>query len=86
MEPLGPDVKRELRRFGPVAGMAELLAASDLRPREREWANAVKSGAEHLCQGNIGRIVGGEVRPKLPTPAKLAVRGPWRSIGARRNL
>ncbi len=27
MEPLGPEVKRELHRFGPAAGMAELVAA-----------------------------------------------------------
>ena len=26
-----------------------MLAASDLGPREREWANAVKSGADHLA-------------------------------------
>jgi len=32
-----------------IVALAELLAASDLRPREREWANAVKSGAEHLA-------------------------------------
>jgi two-component system, sensor histidine kinase len=32
-----------------IVALAELLAASDLRAREREWANAVKSGAEHLA-------------------------------------
>jgi CheY-like chemotaxis protein len=35
----------------PLTGMvalAELLAASDLGERERAWANALKSGAEHL--------------------------------------
>ncbi len=32
-----------------IVALAELLAASDLRQREREWANAVKSGAEHLA-------------------------------------
>ena len=32
-----------------IVALAELLAASDLGPREREWANAVKSGAEHLA-------------------------------------
>jgi CheY-like chemotaxis protein len=32
-----------------IVALAELLASSDLRPREREWANAVKSGAEHLA-------------------------------------
>ncbi len=29
--------------------LAELLASSDLGPREREWANAVKSSADHLA-------------------------------------
>ena len=27
MEPLGPEINRELRRFGPAAGMADLVAA-----------------------------------------------------------
>jgi len=32
-----------------ILALAELLAASDLGPRERQWAAAVKSGAEHLA-------------------------------------
>src|SRR5512139_3473845 len=32
-----------------IVALAELLAASDLGPRERGWANAVKSGADHLA-------------------------------------
>src|SRR5690606_6255290 len=32
-----------------IVALAELLATSELGPREREWANAVKSGAEHLA-------------------------------------
>jgi CheY-like chemotaxis protein len=32
-----------------IVALAELLASSNLGPREREWANAVKSGAEHLA-------------------------------------
>lgn len=32
-----------------IVALAELLAASELGPRERGWANAVKSGAEHLA-------------------------------------
>ena len=32
-----------------IVALAELLAASDLSKRERGWANAVKSGAEHLA-------------------------------------
>jgi hypothetical protein len=35
MEPLGPEIKRELDRFGPAAGMADLLAA---------WPGAVGEG------------------------------------------
>ena len=31
-----------------IVALAELLASSDLGAREREWANAVKSGADHL--------------------------------------
>jgi CheY-like chemotaxis protein len=31
-----------------IVALAELLASSDLGPREREWANAIKSGADHL--------------------------------------
>jgi CheY-like chemotaxis protein len=32
-----------------IVALAELLAASDLDKRERDWADAVKSGAEHLA-------------------------------------
>lgn len=32
-----------------LVALAELLAASDLGTRERDWANAIKSGAEHLA-------------------------------------
>jgi CheY-like chemotaxis protein/nitrogen-specific signal transduction histidine kinase len=32
-----------------IVALAELLAASDLGAREREWANALKSGADHLA-------------------------------------
>ena len=31
-----------------ILALAELLASSDLGKREREWAQAIKSGAEHL--------------------------------------
>jgi CheY-like chemotaxis protein len=33
-----------------ILALAELLASSDLGERERQWANAVKSGAEHLAE------------------------------------
>jgi len=32
-----------------IVALAELLASSDLGTREREWANAVRSGADHLA-------------------------------------
>jgi CheY-like chemotaxis protein len=32
-----------------IVALAELLASSDLGQREREWANAIKSGADHLA-------------------------------------
>jgi CheY-like chemotaxis protein/nitrogen-specific signal transduction histidine kinase len=32
-----------------IVGLAELLAASNLDKRERDWANAIKSGADHLA-------------------------------------
>ncbi len=32
-----------------IVALAELLAASDLGAREREWASAIKSGADHLA-------------------------------------
>ena len=32
-----------------IVALAELLASSDLGTREREWANAVKSGADYLA-------------------------------------
>ena len=32
-----------------IVALAELLASSDLGTREREWASAIKSGADHLA-------------------------------------
>src|SRR5947209_14455686 len=32
-----------------IVALAELLAASNIGQREREWANAIKSGADHLA-------------------------------------
>ena len=32
-----------------IVALAELLATSDLGAREREWAVAIKSGADHLA-------------------------------------
>jgi len=33
-----------------IVALAELLSASDLKARERGWADAIKSGADHLAQ------------------------------------
>lgn len=33
-----------------IVALAELLSASDLGARERSWADAIKSGADHLAQ------------------------------------
>jgi len=44
------DIAHDIRT--PITGivaLAELLASSDLGAREREWANAIKSGADHLA-------------------------------------
>jgi hypothetical protein len=38
MDPLGDEIKRELQRFGPAAGMAELVAA---------WPDAVGEAIAH---------------------------------------
>lgn len=47
MKRIGDEVKRELRRFGPVAGMAELVAA---------WPVAVGPGiAEHAWPQRLAR-------------------------------
>ena len=32
-----------------IVALAELLATSDVGARQREWANAIKSGADHLA-------------------------------------
>ena len=32
-----------------IVALAELLASSDLHTREREWANAIKTGADHVA-------------------------------------
>ena len=32
-----------------IVALAELLVSSDLGTREREWASAIKSGADHVA-------------------------------------
>ncbi|MCK9908658.1 ATP-binding protein [Microbacteriaceae bacterium K1510] len=63
-----------------LVALAELLAASDLGDREREWAQAIKSGADHLAALStlIVDAVRGEaasllLRPEPFSPRALAV-------------
>ena len=62
-----------------IVALAELLAASDLRPREREWANAIKSGADHLAalttlivDAAKAEAAGLTLRHELFSPRRLA--------------
>ncbi len=48
-----------------ILALSELLAASDLPERERGWAAAVKSAAEHLAQLTI-LVVGGAKAARRP--------------------
>jgi len=57
-----------------ILALSELLAASDLRERERGWAAAVKSAAEHLAQLTT-LVVGGT---KATTRARSLRREPMR--------
>jgi hypothetical protein len=44
------DIAHDIRTpLTGIVALAELLASSDLAQREREWANAIKSGANHLA-------------------------------------
>jgi CheY-like chemotaxis protein len=50
-----------------ILALGELLAASDLPERERGWATAIKSAAEHLAQLTTVVVDGAKARtPKLP--------------------
>ena len=62
-----------------IVALAELLAASDLAPRERAWANAVKSGADHLAalttlivDAAKADAAGLTLRPEAFSPRRLA--------------
>ena len=57
MEPLGPDVRRELSRFGPVAGMSELVeawpaAVGDSIARNAWPARLGRDGTLHVATGS----------------------------------
>ncbi|HEX9070461.1 MAG TPA: histidine kinase dimerization/phospho-acceptor domain-containing protein [Pseudolabrys sp.] len=71
-----------------IVALAELLASSDLAAREREWANAIKSGADHLAAlatlivdaakvGASGLILRNE--PFAPCACRDCRRGPCRA-------
>lgn len=54
MEPLGPEVRRELSRFGPAAGMSELVAAwpvavGDSIARNAWPARLARDGTLHVA-------------------------------------
>ncbi|MGE5535475.1 MAG: ATP-binding protein [Acidobacteriota bacterium] len=62
-----------------IVALAELLASSDLAPRERRWANAIKDGAEHLASLTTlivdaarGRAAGIVLRKEVFSPRRLA--------------
>ncbi|MET0868864.1 MAG: ATP-binding protein [Pseudorhodoplanes sp.] len=62
-----------------ILALAELLAASDLPARERSWADAIKSAAEHLAQstslvldGAKAGATGLAIRRETFSPRKLA--------------
>src|SRR5262249_21423822 len=57
-----------------ILALSELLAASDLPERERGWAAAVKSAADHLAQLTT-LVLGGA---KAATPAPVVRREPLR--------
>ncbi len=62
-----------------IVALAELLASSDVGTREREWANAIKSGADHLATLTTliidavkGNAVGLTLRHEPFSPRRLA--------------
>lgn len=66
-----------------LVALAELLAASDLGPREREWANALKSGAEHLAALStlIVDAVRGEAAPLVMRREPFSPRALAEAVG-----
>jgi hypothetical protein len=57
MEPLGPEVRRELSRFGPAAGMSELVAAwpvvvGDSIARNAWPSRLSRDGTLHVATGS----------------------------------
>lgn len=62
-----------------IVALAELLASSNIGQRERDWANAIKSGADHLAllttlivDAAKGRAVGLDLRKEPFAPRALA--------------
>ena len=61
-----------------ILALAELLASSDLGKREREWAVAIKSGAEHLAALTtlIVDAAGDTLQADLPRWARIVLNVP----------
>lgn len=66
-----------------LVALAELLAASDLGAREREWANAIKSGADHLAALStlIVDAVRGEAAPLVLRREPFSPRALTEAVG-----
>jgi hypothetical protein len=86
MEPLGPEIKNELARFGPQAGMAELLerwprAVGDGIARNAWPARIARDGTVHVNTADsvwafeLGHRAG-EIAEKLGVPKLRFAPGP----------
>jgi CheY-like chemotaxis protein len=72
-----------------ILALAELLASSDIGERERQWANAIKSGAEHLAAlttliiDAVKAEVAGLVLRRETFPPRLLAEAVGRALSAR---
>jgi len=57
-----------------ILALSELLAASDLPERERDWAAAVKSAAEHLAQLTTLVVGGAKAATRAPVLRREPIR------------
>src|ERR1700747_2502859 len=57
-----------------ILALSELLAASDLPARERGWAAAVKSAAEHLAQLTTLVVGGAKAATRVPALRREHIR------------
>src|SRR5215813_12421910 len=67
-----------------IVALAELLASSDLGAREREWANAIKSGADHVAALATLIVDGARARAKglVPRNEAFSPRALAETVGA----